>query len=63
MALFGLLYPWVFYINLGLSIVASVLFIIDVEREIKISNLEGTDFDYYEDTQEELILEFGDDYV
>ena len=63
MALYGLVYTWVFFVNLGISVIGSVLFIIDVEREIKISNLEKTDFDYYEDTQEELILEFGDDYV
>jgi hypothetical protein len=63
MALFGLVYPWIFYICLGTSVLSSVLFIIDVEKEIRISNMEDNEFDYYEDTEEELILEFGDDYV
>ncbi len=63
MALFGLVYGWVFYISLATGILATVLFIIDIEKEINIDKIEKDDFDYYEDTQEELILEFGDDYV
>ncbi|MBD3365959.1 hypothetical protein GF360_01295 [candidate division WWE3 bacterium] len=63
MAIFSLVYSWVFYVNLAVGIIASVLFIVDVEKEIDISKLEGSDFDYYEDAQEDFILEFGDDYV
>lgn len=61
MALFGLVYAWVFYVGLGLGVLAAILFVIDVEKEININRLNGEEFDYYED--EEVVLEFGEDYV
>jgi len=32
----GLIYPWVFYLALGLSLITSVIMILDIEREIVI---------------------------
>lgn len=61
MVIFGLIYPWVAYLGLGTGILAAILFILDIEREINIQKLEDEKFDYYED--EEVVLEFGEDYV
>jgi hypothetical protein len=62
MTLFGLLFSWVFYIGLGISILATVFFIIDIEREIDIEK-SSDDLGYYEDDEETLVLNFGEDYV
>lgn len=58
MALFGLLYPWVFFVNLALTLISSILLITDVEHEIVISKKRGRpevddDTDYLQDLNEE----------
>ena len=57
MALFGLLYPWVFFVSLVLTLLSSILLIIDVEHEIVISKgkspkLDG-DTDYLQELNDE----------
>lgn len=51
MSIFDLMYPWVFYVSLALSVVATTIMILDVEREVRV-NSEDKDFG----------LDFGDDY-
>lgn len=58
MALFGLIFTWVFYTSLVFTIMTTVLFAFDVEREVEIK--EGT----YEDSEEvdnEYVLTIGGD--
>ncbi|MBP8960655.1 hypothetical protein KBG31_00305 [Patescibacteria group bacterium] len=62
MALFGLSFGWVFYLGLGVTILATVLFILDVEKEMKIEKL-VEDLIYPEDEEETFVLKFGEDYV
>jgi hypothetical protein len=38
MAYYGILFTWVFYISISICVIMSVLFILDVENEIKITN-------------------------
>lgn len=45
MAYFGLMYAWVFYVTIALCILASVVFILDVENEIKISKNKSPVYD------------------
>ncbi len=63
MALFGLLFPWVFYTGLVLGVITTIMFVIDVEREINLNAMEEDSFDYYEDDEDVLVLDFGDDHV
>jgi len=61
MSLFNLVFPWVLYVTLGTCILTTIVLIMDIEKEININKLSRNGFDYYED--EEIILEFGDDYA
>ena len=58
MALFGLVFSWVFVIGLVLSVIATLLLVLDVENEIVIKNKKGANFDtddlYLEDNNENL---------
>ncbi|NTU70174.1 hypothetical protein HGB13_05185 [bacterium] len=45
MALFGILYSWVLYIVLIITILVTTLFIIDVEQEIKIKKNNEAEYD------------------
>ncbi len=45
MTLSSLMYKWVFFITLGSTILATVLFVFDVEEEIKVSKENGEHFD------------------
>jgi len=56
MYLFKLMYPWVFYSALALTLISTVLLVIDVENEIKVND-EGEAV--YDDTLE--YLETGKD--
>jgi hypothetical protein len=58
MALFGLLYPWVFYTALVLGVVSTALFVFDVENEINLSKASGDN-----GTTDDFMLNFGDDYA
>jgi hypothetical protein len=62
MALFGLLFSWVFYVGLAITILATISLIVDIEKEI---NIEKADkgFDYSDDDEETYVLNFGEDYV
>jgi hypothetical protein len=63
MSLFGLLFSWVFYIALFLCVGVTLLFVLDIEKEVELGEMEDEDFSYYEDDEDTLVLEFGDDYV
>ena len=63
MAMFGLLFSWIFYLMLTVTLIATVIFIWDIEREIKISKMQEDDFGYIEDEDETIVLDFGDDNV
>ena len=52
MAYYGLIYTWVFYVSLILTILTSVLFVFDVENELNLHKGSTTD------KTEEFILEF-----
>lgn len=62
MTVFGLVFPWVFIVGLAFTILATVLFVIDIEREINLSS-DNEDLGYPEDDQETFVLKFGEDYV
>lgn len=55
MGVFGLVYMWVFFVSVILSIIATILFIIDVEKELypEESDLSKND------TDEDYVLHFG----
>jgi hypothetical protein len=50
-----LLYNWVFYVTLGVTLIATILFIIDVEEEIKMKGLNKSDGGYEYDNDKELL--------
>ena len=52
MSVFGLVYMWVFIVGIILSVISTVLLILDVENELIIKTTKGADFD-----NEELYLE------
>lgn len=60
MALFNLLFPWVFYFGLVISVGITLLFVLDIEREMELEEIPSDD---YEDDVDTFVLEFGDDYV
>jgi len=62
MTIFGLVFPWVFFVGLAFTILATVLFVIDIEREINLVN-ENEDLEYSEDDEKTFVLKFGEDYV
>jgi hypothetical protein len=45
LALFGLVFSWVFYVGLALSLLAAFFLVLDVENEIVIKKKDNTDFD------------------
>jgi hypothetical protein len=45
MALSGLMYDWVFYIIMGISILTTLIFILDLEEEIKIKKISSEEYD------------------
>ena len=53
LALFGLIFSWVFYISIVLSILATVLLIFDIENELDLKSGKNVD------VQEEFVLKFG----
>jgi hypothetical protein len=56
MALFDLMYSWVFYFSFVLSVVATSLIVLDVEREVRHSSENDNASD------EDISLNYGDDY-
>jgi hypothetical protein len=58
MAYFGIVYSWVFFLSLVLTIVSTVLFVLDIEYEVK---LNSTPFDEVgaDEIEEEYVLKFG----
>ena len=62
MSLFNLIFAWVLYVTLAACVLASIALIMDIEKEININKLNKSDLDYYED-EEQIVLEFGDDYA
>lgn len=60
MALFQLVYLWVFLLALVLVVVLTVLFVLDVERELITKNLGRNPFGDDEFTEETLILKLED---
>jgi len=62
MSLFNLIFAWVLYVTLAACVLASIALIMDIEKEIDINKLNKSDLDYYED-EEQIVLEFGDDYA
>jgi hypothetical protein len=56
MALFDLMYSWVFYTSLALSVIATSIMVLDIEREVRIS-AEGK-----EGSAEDISLNYGDEY-
>ncbi len=57
MLMFHLLYAWVFYVSLAGSIISTVIFILDFERELQLAQGEKQMSD------EDFALNFGDEYV
>jgi hypothetical protein len=57
LALFGLIYSWIFVVSLILSVVASVLFILDVENELNVQKTPNEQKVWY---HEEEIIKFAD---
>jgi len=49
MSVFGLLYSWVFYVTLFTAILSTVLFIMDIEREIEIAKNKEPIYDNHAD--------------
>ena len=45
MALFGLVFSWVFYVGLALSVLATFFLVLDVENEIVLKKKDDADFD------------------
>ena len=45
MALSGRIYDWVFYIDMGISIATTLIFIFDLEEEIKINKDNRIEYD------------------
>ena len=62
MSLFNLIFAWVLYVALAACVLASIALIMEIEKEININKLNKSDLDYYED-EEQIVLEFGDDYA
>ena len=58
MALFNLVFPWVFYVSLVLSVLSTALFVYDIEAELKFASEADGDPD-----SEDFVLNFGDDYA
>jgi len=50
-----LLYNWVFYATAGVTLVSTILFILDVEEEIKIKGLDKGESEYEYDRDKELL--------
>ncbi|MBU0535172.1 MAG: hypothetical protein ABIJ82_02600 [Patescibacteria group bacterium] len=50
-----LLYNWVFYMAAGVTLVSTILFILDVEEEIKIKGLDKGESEYEYDEDKELL--------
>ena len=57
MALFGLVFPWVFYVALVLCIVSTIFFVIDVEEELHLTKKDAAthkdEQTYFDDDEEE----------
>lgn len=51
-----LLYNWVFYITAGVTLVSTVLFMFDVEEELKIKGFDKSRGEYEYDNDKELLL-------
>ena len=62
MVLSGALLSWVFYVSLSIGIVGTILFVLDIEKEMEIDKA-TEDLNYYEDDEETFVLKFGEDYV
>ncbi len=62
MSVFGLVFAWIFYLGLGITVLATILFVVDIEKEMDIEKL-TEDLSYPEDDEETFILKFGEDYV
>lgn len=45
MAFYGLLYTWVFYVSFVMSVLSTILLIVDVENELTLSKAGGPEFD------------------
>lgn len=56
MALFGLIFPWVFFVSVGLALVATVLLVLDIEGELQLSR-EDSDSEI-----EEIVLTFEENF-
>lgn len=53
MSLFKLVLPWVFYVSTALCVVTTLLFVLDVEEEFKVSKKRGATYDNSEEGSEE----------
>ncbi|MFA6981530.1 MAG: hypothetical protein WC243_00680 [Patescibacteria group bacterium] len=56
MSLFDLMFSWVFYVSLVLSVVATSIIVLDVEKEVRLSD------EAKEGSEGDISLNYGDDY-
>lgn len=60
MVAFGLIYSWVFLAALVLSIVTTVLFVLDIENEVDAQSKSLDGFSEMGELEDELVLKFGE---
>jgi hypothetical protein len=53
MTLFKLVLPWVFYVSAALSVITTLLFIFDIEEELKLSKRRSPEYDSSMESSEE----------